>query len=67
MTNSDLFAAGIVGLPASAFSILDTLRIQVKGELARRKLAKEGKSPQQLVAVRRRQLDEMEKQLRSQM
>jgi hypothetical protein len=35
VTNRDLFASAVVGLPASAFAMLDTLRIQVKGELNR--------------------------------
>lgn len=65
ITNSDLFASAVVGLPASAYSILDTLRIQVKGEINRHRLATQGKLPSQLMAARRRQLDDMEKQLRS--
>ena len=60
ITNSDLLAAGIVGLPASSFQILDTLRIQVRGELDRHNLAKQGKLPGQLIQARLKQLDEME-------
>ncbi len=65
VTNSDLFASAVVGVPASAYSMLDTLRIQVKGELNHHRLAKQGRLPSQLVAARRRQLDQMEKQLRT--
>jgi hypothetical protein len=60
ITNSDLLVAGIIGLPASSFQILDTLRIQVRGELDRQKLAKQGKLPGQQIATRLKQLDEME-------
>lgn len=60
ITNSDLLTAGIIGLPASTFQILDTLRIQVRGELDRQKLSKQGKLPGQQIASRLKQLDDME-------
>lgn len=60
ITNSDLLAAGIIGLPASTFQILDTLRIQVRGEIDRHKSAKQGKLPGQLIQARLKQLDDME-------
>ncbi len=60
ITNSDLLVAGIIGLPASSFQILDTLRIQVRGEIDRHKLSKQGKLPGQQIAARLKQLDEME-------
>jgi hypothetical protein len=61
VTNSDLFAAAVNGLPASSFAMLDTLRIQVKGELDRHKLAKAGKLHEQVAAAWLKQLDDMEK------
>lgn len=64
ITNSDLFVSSVIGLPATAYSMLDTLRIQVKGELNRRKQKKDGRLPAQLVAARLKQLDEMEQRLK---
>ena len=65
ITNSLLLTSAIVGLPASSFSIFDTLRIQVQGELSRRKLAKSGNLPGQLISARLKQLDDMEAKLKS--
>lgn len=65
VTNDLLFTAGVVGLPATAFNILDTLRIQVKGELARHKAKAAGTLPSQIIAARMKQLDQMEQQLRA--
>lgn len=64
-TNDLLFTAGVVGLPATAFNILDTLRIQVKGELARHKAKAAGTLPSQIIASRMKQLDQMEQQLKA--
>lgn len=64
VTNNDLFAASIVSIPASAFSMLDTLRINVRGEIERRQLTKAGINPIQLTNSRLAQLDAMEKSLR---
>ncbi|MDZ4833067.1 MAG: hypothetical protein SGJ27_04630 [Candidatus Melainabacteria bacterium] len=64
-TNNNLFAAGVVGLPASAFSIFDTLRINVRGEITRHQQLKAGKHPNQLSAARLKQLDELESRLKS--
>ncbi len=64
-TNNNLFAAGVVGLPASAFSILDTLRINVRGEITRHQQLKAGKHPSQLAKARLAQLDELETQLKT--
>jgi hypothetical protein len=65
VTNYNLFAASVVSLQASAFSVLDTLRINVQGEINRRKLVKSGMLPQQLIANRLAQLDAMEKRVRA--
>ena len=35
VTNFDLFAASVVSIPASAFAMADTFRIQVQGEINR--------------------------------
>ncbi len=65
VTNDLLFTSAVVGLPATAFTILDTLRIQVKGELARHKAKAAGTLPSQIIATRIKQLDQMEQQLRT--
>jgi hypothetical protein len=65
VTNYNLFAASVVGLQANAFSIADTLRINVQGELTRRRLKNSGMLPQQLIATRLAQLDAMEKRVRA--
>ncbi len=63
VTNQDLFAAAVIGIPASAFTMLDTLRIQVQGEVNRHKLKKSGLLPGQIANARLKQLDEMEVRL----
>ncbi len=63
VTNQDLFAAAVIGIPASAFTMLDTLRIQVQGEVNRHKLKKSGLLPGQIAHTRLKQLDEMEVRL----
>ncbi len=65
VTNDLLFVGSVISLPAGLYSMLDTLRIQVKGELQRHKLAKAGMLPQQLVGKRLGELDEMEKVLKT--
>lgn len=64
VTNDLLLASGIIGLPASAFKLADTVRIQGRGEYDRWKLAKEGRLPGQLISTRLSQLDEMESRLK---
>jgi hypothetical protein len=64
VTNDLLFSASVVALPAGLFSMIDTLRIQVQGEINRHKAAKAGTLPGQIVAARLRQLDEMEANLK---
>lgn len=63
-TNNNLFAAGVIGLPATAFSIFDTLRINVRGEIDRHNQLKAGKHPSQLSAARLKQLDELENKIK---
>ncbi len=63
VTNHLLLAASIVGVPATSFAMLDTLRIQVQGERNRMKLSKDGKLPGQLIKARLTQLDAMEAKL----
>lgn len=63
VTNNDLFAAAVIGIPAGTFAILDTLRIQVQGEVNRHKLKKSGMLPAQIANARLKQLDEMETRL----
>ncbi len=66
VTNHLLFSASVVGLPATAFAMADTLRIQVTGELNRKKLAAKGELPVQLIKKRLAQLDELEAKLKAQ-
>ena len=65
VTNDNLFASAVLGLPAGTFSMLDTLRIQVRGEINRHKAAKEGKLPVQIAVARLKELDQMEARLRA--
>ena len=65
VTNDLLFSASVVSLPATMFNILDTMRIQVKGEINRQRAIKAGTSPGQLVAGRLKQLDELESKLKA--
>ncbi len=63
VTNSDLFVGSVLGLPAGAFSMLDTLRIQVRGEINRHKQMKAGQLPKQVAATRLKELDAIEAKL----
>lgn len=65
VTNDLLFASAVVGLPANAFAMLDTLRIQVAGELKRRQARRAGQLPAQIARSRLQELDEMERRLRA--
>jgi hypothetical protein len=65
VTNSNLFVASVIGVPASAFSMIDTLRIQVQGEINRSKQLRAGILPRQIVAARLQQLDTMEARLKA--
>jgi hypothetical protein len=67
VTNDMLFTAAVVGLPATSFAILDTLRIQVKGEIQRHRARKAGLLPSQIVANRLKSLDDMERGLKARM
>ncbi|MBX9667760.1 MAG: hypothetical protein K2X93_09090 [Candidatus Obscuribacterales bacterium] len=64
-TNNNLFAAGVIGLPSSTFSILDTLRINILGEITRQQQIKKGTLPSQLAQARLKQLDELEARLKA--
>jgi hypothetical protein len=64
VTNFDLFAASVVSIPAGAFSMVDTFRIQVQGEINRHKLLKAGTHPKQVAARRLKELDEIERKLK---
>ncbi len=64
VTNDLLFTASVVSLPATMFTILDTMRIQVTGEINRHKAAKAGTLPSQLAAKRLAQLNELETKLK---
>jgi hypothetical protein len=45
--------------------MLDTLRIQVRGEINRHKAVKAGKLPGQIAIARLKELDQMEKTLKA--
>jgi hypothetical protein len=65
VNNIDLFASAVIGLPATTFSMLDTLRIQVQGEINRHKLMAAGMHPSQLISARLAQLDDIERRVKS--
>ncbi|MBY0552299.1 MAG: hypothetical protein K2W95_33780 [Candidatus Obscuribacterales bacterium] len=65
VTNHLLFSSGVVGLSASSFSFVDTLRIQAQGEINRHRLASQGKLPGQQIAARLKQLDALEISLKA--
>ncbi|MBX9772495.1 MAG: hypothetical protein K2X29_14055 [Candidatus Obscuribacterales bacterium] len=65
VTNELLFSAGVVGIPTNSFSMLDTLRIQVQGEIHRHKAMKDGKLPAQIAAKRLKELDDIERALKT--
>ena len=60
-TNSNLFTSSLISLPASTFAIIDTLRINVQGEITRQKLRKQGLHPDALARKRLEELDALEK------
>jgi hypothetical protein len=66
ITNSNLFVASVISIPAATWAMFDTLRIQVTGELNRRKLEKAGMLPGQLVVARLKQLDSLEARVKAQ-
>jgi hypothetical protein len=63
VTNNNLFAASVIGIPASAFSMVDTIRIQARGEIDRHRQMKAGTHPTQLTKKRLAELDDMEAKL----
>ncbi len=65
VTNDLLFTSSVLGVSSGTFSMLDTLRIQVKGEINRHKAAKAGKLPGQIAVARLKELDQMEQRLKS--
>lgn len=65
VTNDLLFTASLIAIPAGAFTIFDTLRIQVSGELKRHKLKKAGQLASQLTSNRLKELDQLEARLRA--
>lgn len=65
VTNDLLFTASLIAIPSSAFGMLDTLRIQVRGEINRHKALKAGMLPGQIASARLKQLDDMEARLRA--
>lgn len=65
VTNDLLFTASLIAIPSGAYSMIDTLRIQVKAEINRHKAKLAGTLPGQIVAARLKQLDEMEAKLRA--
>jgi hypothetical protein len=64
VTNDLLFTASVIAIPAGAFSMLDTLRIQIMGEIRSHRSRVNGTLPQQLIAVRLKQLDEQESRIK---
>jgi hypothetical protein len=65
VTNDLLFTGSLIAIPAGAFTMLDTLRIQVQGELKRAKLKKAGQLASQLTAARLKELDTLEAKLKA--
>lgn len=65
VTNDLLFTGSLIAIPAGAFTMLDTLRIQVQGELKRAKLKKAGQLASQLTAARLKELDMLEAKLKA--
>ena len=63
VTNHLLFTSGVIGLQACAVSFVDTLRIQIQGEINRRKLVKAHKLPNEIIKARLAQLDDLERKL----
>jgi len=65
VTNDLLFTASLIAIPSSAFSMADTLRIQIKGEINRHRQKKAGMLPGQIIADRLKQLEDMEANLKA--
>ena len=63
VTNASLFTGSVIGLPATLYSMLDTARINISGEINRKKLMDQGLHPNQLIAKRFSALDDIEKRL----
>jgi len=66
VTNHLLFVAAVLGTVGTSFSMLDTFRIQVMGEINRQKAKKAGKLPGQIAMTRLKELDQMEQRLKTQ-
>lgn len=64
-TNNCLFTSAVVGLPATVFSMADTLRINIRGEIDRQRQLKNGVHPSQLAKTRLKELDELEKTVKA--
>ena len=64
-TNDNLFASAVIGLPATTFSIIDTLRINIQGEMTRQKQLKSGTHPSQLAQKRLKELDDLEASIKA--
>lgn len=62
-TNIYLGSASICGTVGTAFATLDNIRLQLKSEHDRHKLAKEGLLPEQIIRERLNKLQEIEKVL----
>jgi hypothetical protein len=65
VTNTDLFAGSVTQLPATTYAMVDTFRIQVKGEIDRHRMLKAGIHPTQVAAQRLKELDEIERKLKA--
>jgi hypothetical protein len=63
VTNASLFTGSVISLPATLYSMLDTARINISGEINRKKLMDQGLHPNQLIARRFTALDDIEKRL----
>jgi hypothetical protein len=63
VTNDNLFVASVVGLPATTYSMVDTLRIQIMGEINRHKQLAAGTHSTQLINARLAALDDIERRL----
>ena len=63
VTNTDLFVGSVISIPAGLFAMTDTLRIQIQGEINRRRLLNAGEHPSQIAKHRLKELDDIENQL----
>ncbi|MCA9804722.1 MAG: hypothetical protein KC777_22280 [Cyanobacteria bacterium HKST-UBA02] len=64
-TNDFLFTSSLISIPATSFAILDTLRINIQGEINRKKLKEKGELPGQLAQTRLDELDQIEKRVKA--